>query len=490
MSEIIIENVKNIKKMTFKMPSKKGVFLLVGNNGAGKTSLLTCIHRIGAYWAFRSGFVNHDNNSGYDSYKNSRITYKLSNGDFITYKNKNKNWTASPRNMVNNVKSGFGFANVTFIKSIKQRFDYSEQNIGAKKNSSVLADKDIRTSLCNIFANDKFEELKILKSSSGVQGKMNKMYTIKKYTEKQFSTGELAMIRMMEVIKTINAGDLLLIDETELALHPRAQKNLIEYLKKISKEKEFTIILSSHSSCIVNAVNSENIYLLQDANGLVDIINPCFQLKALNSVDIHPDVPADKIMFVEDEMAKCFLNKAVLNIKYKHIKFQTIAIAIFPVGGYNETIKLARKVKDQFYGEKVKAFVDNDVQRDINNNASVAESLQSYINDYIILPVIPEVALIMFIEENISIVNIDIKDKFKFDLMDLCRCDHYKNMYNANSSKLAKNKFKEIVEAIANKSGESHEKIIDYIFTKYVNYTFEESIFQEFNGKLIAYLGR
>ncbi|MBO9096613.1 MULTISPECIES: AAA family ATPase [unclassified Rhizobium] len=64
MSGIIeINNIRNIKKLRFNIPDR-GVWLLTAGNGAGKTSLLACLRRIGHPTAFPFTFHRHCNQIG------------------------------------------------------------------------------------------------------------------------------------------------------------------------------------------------------------------------------------------------------------------------------------------------------------------------------------------------------------------------------------------------------------------------------------------
>ena len=45
MKKITIERMKNINNLEFTLPESKGVYLIVGPNGGGKTTLLVCIDR-------------------------------------------------------------------------------------------------------------------------------------------------------------------------------------------------------------------------------------------------------------------------------------------------------------------------------------------------------------------------------------------------------------------------------------------------------------
>ena len=52
-----VENVKNIEYLKFNLPEKRGVYLLAGPNGVGKTTLLVCLDRICNHLAFARNFI-------------------------------------------------------------------------------------------------------------------------------------------------------------------------------------------------------------------------------------------------------------------------------------------------------------------------------------------------------------------------------------------------------------------------------------------------
>lgn len=88
-----------------------------------------------------------------------------------------------------------------------------------------------------------------------VEGGRHRYYTIKEangkyYSEKRFSTGELALLRLVEQLKNVHDNSLVLLDEAEMALHPRIQVNLIKHLIEKAQEKKYNYFridtLASH----------------------------------------------------------------------------------------------------------------------------------------------------------------------------------------------------------------------------------------------------
>ncbi len=79
MKKITIEETKNIKHLEFSFPETNGVYLLVGANGVGKTTLLVCMDRLCNSLAFATGFVNTSSWEKADQFKNSSIQYDVDN---------------------------------------------------------------------------------------------------------------------------------------------------------------------------------------------------------------------------------------------------------------------------------------------------------------------------------------------------------------------------------------------------------------------------
>ena len=77
MFKVKLRNIKGIAEMDFPFPERKGVYVLTGANGSGKTSLLIALCRLGDKMAFTHFRVNVNKPGGLqiDAYNNSSITY-------------------------------------------------------------------------------------------------------------------------------------------------------------------------------------------------------------------------------------------------------------------------------------------------------------------------------------------------------------------------------------------------------------------------------
>jgi recombinational DNA repair ATPase RecF len=86
-----ITNLRNIRKLRFEIPDR-GVWLLTAGNGAGKTSLLACLRRIGHSNAFPLHFPSSLRSERLDNHSGGIVTYEI-NGDTVEYAYRGERWT-------------------------------------------------------------------------------------------------------------------------------------------------------------------------------------------------------------------------------------------------------------------------------------------------------------------------------------------------------------------------------------------------------------
>lgn len=108
-------------------------------------------------------------------------------------------------------------------------------------------------------------------------------------------------------------GGILLIDEIEASLHPAAQKKLIEYLYKVSKDLNLQIILTTHSVTIVEEIiariNESKIIGLKNNNGKIEKVKEGNPNWIANDLKLEAYVKKEKEkkkinIYTEDEEAR------------------------------------------------------------------------------------------------------------------------------------------------------------------------------------------
>ena len=459
---IEIHNTKGINKLNFTFPESKGVYLLVGSNGTGKTTLLICMDRICNPYAFARGFSHPKNISGYDEYRNSTIRYDVNNA-CVQFRKKQAKWAATPRKGNAELLKEFGYSDSIFIKADSKRIDATAEEIG--RGTIQNANPIIVETLNQIFETTKYNNLKKLKVTHG-RGKPSSYFNIIRdgrlyYTEKRFSTGEIAILRLIESIEATKNGSLVLLDEAEMALHPRVQVNLLKYLKAKAQEKELMIFISTHSPTLIKSTNEKQIILLeQTAQGNIEICTPCYPARALGGIDFEESKIFDYVFFVEDDMARTFLKRMIARYGLLEPVHSTAMASIIAVGGFYQTSNVAVTTNNQLFGHsKVFALVDSDAFDDLDSKPKFKSLLNKHKDIIKNLSITPEVKFI----EVLSSANDSLKSSFKnrmhCEIPNILSCNDYQSCSSKSDRQLAKDKFDIFIKMCVATSGDPEEEI-------------------------------
>jgi len=468
MAKIIIRNLKNISHLEFEIPVN-GVHVLTGINGSGKTTLLTCIQRIADWHAFQRNFKT-SSNVQFDNFSSAEITYEL-NGNSVTYQYKNKRWVPSSFKKSTLLKN-VGFVNSIFISSSVDRFYVQNADLSTKGISS--ATQFIKDSMNEIFETTKYNELKRKKidGKGRGNGRWNFCFLMpansvsgqnRYYTEKNFSLGEVLILNTLLQLKFLAGNSLILIDEVELALHPRVQVKFLRFLEKIATDKLLTIIISTHSSSLIKSAK-KLIYIGKDmVTGNVNVEYDCYPAIALQNVAITEEVQPDIVFFVEDEYAKYILD-GLLNYYFKIINnTRRPIIKILPVGGWTQTIRFAISSSNYLIPAitKVYAILDSDAEADlqaIQLNPNRGLSQQDLINlvktnlaKIQFLPITPELGLVDLLSNNPQQHLLPLQNLFNevFDITQIIYDETQRGIiYDPNPRKAAKKRLPFYIERI------------------------------------------
>jgi hypothetical protein len=119
--------------------------------------------------------------------------------------------------------------------------------------------------------------------------------------------GEDSTLDLFRVLQGIPNHSLLIIDEVEASLHPKAQRRLVRFLLWLARQRKIQIILSSHSAFVLEELPQEaRILLLNGPQGLNVVygVSPEFAMSRMDD-EVHPDAH----VFVEDREAEIWLRE-------------------------------------------------------------------------------------------------------------------------------------------------------------------------------------
>ena len=427
MQSIEITKLKHIASLKFEIPGP-GVYLLSGLNGAGKTSLLACLHRIGFSQAFARHFRSSTQSFILDNYEGSEVTYTLDTA-FVTYAYAGERWVPRPRKN-SGLLGNFGYREVVYIGATADRITPRPEDFQPRRLGT--ASSEIRDAANRIFSTDKFDGLKVvnLKPGSGNQAFLLQATPppgATYFSERNFSLGELCVLKLLRRLRDCKKGAMVLIDELELALHPKAQIELLQYLKAFSPTKDLTVIFSTHSVSLLKSVRRSDILFLDQAGGATTTIRGCYPAYAIGNMAYGEERAPDAVIYVEDD-AGVYVTEALLqlHLNRKHGADAAVrpTVQVLPIGPFMSVVRhLASSDALLAQTTRTSALLDADVKSEsvaawtaAHNHALLAE-FQAAATRIHFLPWTPEVGLVNYLRQPGGVAEQQLRQYFGNSLL-------------------------------------------------------------------------
>lgn len=129
------------------------------------------------------------------------------------------------------------------------------------------------------------------------------------YSDAFAGSGESAAALLVHNILQAPEKSLILLDEPETSLHPRAQQRMLEFIAHQAVRKSLQIVIATHSIYLAKKLPQKAIrVLVLDTDGSVTIRTDLSADEALHEIDT---IPAGKAILVEDERAKHIVDSAL-----------------------------------------------------------------------------------------------------------------------------------------------------------------------------------
>lgn len=122
------------------------------------------------------------------------------------------------------------------------------------------------------------------------------------YSDAFAGSGESAAALLIHNILQAPEKSLILLDEPETSLHPRAQQRMLEFIAHQAVRKSLQIVIATHSIYLAKKLPQSAIrVLVLESDGTVTIRTDLSADEALHEIDT---LPAGKTILVEDERAE------------------------------------------------------------------------------------------------------------------------------------------------------------------------------------------
>lgn len=371
--KVKISGIKNISFCEFDLPIEKGIYCLVGANGCGKSTVLSCIAQ--TVYSFSLQNLNE-----YDYTDSSRIEFSYGKKKTI-WTNKDKKWVTNcflkDRIRFNGMYEGSLFYGTRFEDSLS--VDEIVKNSTISLNDIVDADDYVKDQMSFILNGDynHFRNLKRIRNKKIAEAANLKntpyFQVVNGHLLSQYrmSSGECLLVSLLHFIYNalirkslpVNQPILMLIDEIELALHPVAVSRLIDLLNSIIKEhNNLTVVLTSHSPEVIRKISPNNLYMMEvDDNNSVQFYSPCYPSYAIRDVYMHSGF--DYVILVEDLLAKYVVEKQIQKLSLATGKL----VNVLPIGGWENVLKfqmMAYSTNTFGVGTTIFSVLDGDVKNE------------------------------------------------------------------------------------------------------------------------------
>ncbi|WP_285247767.1 AAA family ATPase [Pseudarthrobacter sp. efr-133-R2A-89] len=132
----------------------------------------------------------------------------------------------------------------------------------------------------------------------------------RKYSNFHQGAGEDATADLVALLQNAPRHSLVIIDEVEASLHPRAQRRLMTELIGLAQKNRLQIIVSTHSQYVLEQLPPEaRLVLTTDEQGIKEVIYGATTELALSLMDdeVHPEL----ILYCEDEKAEYLVHRFI-----------------------------------------------------------------------------------------------------------------------------------------------------------------------------------
>lgn len=285
------------------------IMAIVGENGSGKSTLLQCAASIYATneqsaksrYATKSEYASDlFPDTAWEKIKNASISYSLREGTTIytaSVRKPGERWRGNPERRTRAVE----YIDLSRIVPINVRRGYARIAKPQFKETAFEAFDVYRLGRFNQIMGRHYDLAKMASTDADPERSVSVLSEKNiSYSGFHSGAGETTVAEFLEA--DFPKYGLVLIDEVETSLHPRAQRRLIRDLAERCRERELQIILTTHSPYVLDELPLEaRAYIIRRAGGERDIVYGVSAEFAMSKMDDVPHTEAD--LFVEDERA-------------------------------------------------------------------------------------------------------------------------------------------------------------------------------------------
>lgn len=340
------------------------VVAIAGENGTGKSTILGCVacayHSVENYKQINRGnlpayyrFSDFIIRSRFDpAFKGAEVTWHYSGKGYPkshTAK-KNKKWSKYDKRPGRPVQFS-GISRV--LPAIEQRVLISHF-VGKGRNEQVAVNDNLVRLSARVLG----------KNYSGAQKVGSKKgYTLNvvnfgsSYSSFNMGAGEDVVFDILSILDFVPNDSLIVIEEIETGLHPKAQTELVKIILEFSLKKHLQVIFTTHSSEVLEALPPQGRILLMRRG---DKVNPEYKVSGEYAFSkLSSQITPELSIYTEDIIAKEILLECLpLRIRNR--------VKIINVGSWSAvTSQLSAFYRDGSLGKSFAVFDGDCNEKDL-----------------------------------------------------------------------------------------------------------------------------
>lgn len=334
------------------------VVTIVGENGSGKSTLMKAI----ACGYDKDAKVRHYYPSKlfldtqWDNFENVEIEYRVkrgSNVDSFRVSKGKKRWNFPEKKFIRSIFI-FDISRTLPLDATAGYAKIAKQ--AASEASTAALDADNLKWLSYILGKA-YKQARFATTDINAEKQVGLLeYPFGEISQFHQGAGEDATLDLFMALQSIPENSLLLIDEVEASLHPRAQRRLIKYLLWLSRKKRLQLILSTHSPYIFDELPREARILLIPSHTGLNVVYGASSEFAMSRLDDETQ-PALHL-FVEDYETAQLLREIILGSPDAETILPQISINV--VGPANVVSFLGRLSSEAKLPYKALGVLDGD----------------------------------------------------------------------------------------------------------------------------------
>lgn len=339
------------QRVTFDFP----IVAIVGENGSGKSTILqsaACVYQAdddAGVTFFPSEFFPE---TAWDTLRDVRIRFGYKQGDaheIDSVRKPTSRWLGQPERPRRKIV----YIDLTRLQPVGTRVGYARiaKNRHLEASAKPFSERQV-SRLSEIMGRD-YDNAKMAISNLDqnreipVLSKAGSHYSGFHQGSGETTVAELLMAQLPQY-------GLVLIDEIESSLHPRAQRRLIRDLAAAARDRECQIILSTHSPYVLDELPLHARTYILETDGRKEIVSGVSPQFAMTKMDDenHPECE----LYVEDERAAVWLGE----ILSRHARNIFVRCDRVPYGAANLGVALGQIAAAKRFRRPTVVFLDGD----------------------------------------------------------------------------------------------------------------------------------